>query len=130
MTKFIVRSHNNQKAVLVDPSNYLHTLEITQKISNSRHGQGTVDSFRHTAVVRERIGVKTDASCKDDCSVLRDEAIRIEFVVAAGQPDSYYAAKSRQLQEAKAILAEAHLMLNKLKVGGELVKEFDVITAV
>lgn len=128
MSKFVVQSHNNQKAVLVDPSNYKHTLLIETKPTTSRHGQSTVDNFRQSITVRNAYGVKGGASCLEaTCSVAREESITASFVVAAGQSAAYYAAKQASLTEIINVLTAAKTAISNLAVGGEIGVDFDVV---
>lgn len=130
MAKFVVQSHNNQKAVLVDPSNYKHTLLIDTKPTTSRHGQSTVDNFRQSITVRNAYGVKSGASCLEKaCSIAREESITASFVVAAGQDAAYYVAKQASLTEMINILTTAKNAIQKLAVGGEIGVDFDVVPA-
>lgn len=129
MSKFVVQSHNNQKAVLVDPSNYKHTLLIETKPTTSRHGQSTVDNFRQSITVRNAYGVKGGASCLEaTCSVAREESVTASFVVAAGQSAAYYAAKQASLTEMINVLTAAKTAISNLAVGGEIGVDFDVVS--
>lgn len=128
MPKFTVRMDNNQKTVLVDPSNYQHTLEIAQKPTVTRYKDHKVDNFRYSINVSDGYAVRSNPTCEKDCGTNRIEAVNISFVIAMGQKPEYYKQKARQLSEAATRLkAAADTAVSALASGGSLSKDVDVV---